>query len=154
MILPPHMVDTPLTRKSLSIHAAEVEELDNQVGATMKLLDDMKVADNTVMIFLSEQGTAMPNGKYSIYDYGTKTLGLVRWPGKIKAASVTDAVAMYCDITPTLVDIAGGEAPATDGKSLLPVLRGETNEHREHAFLVNQVSGYTQRAIRNKQFKL
>jgi uncharacterized sulfatase len=61
---------------------------------------------------------------------------------------------MYCDIVPTLVDIAGGEAPATDGKSLLSVLKGETSDHREHAYLVYQSGGYTQRAIRNKEFKL
>ena len=60
IVVPPHMVDTPVTREALAIHAAEVEVLDNQVGATMKLLDDMQLADNTVMIFLSEQGTALP----------------------------------------------------------------------------------------------
>jgi len=154
IVVPPHMVDGPVTRENLAKHAAEVEDLDNQVGATMKLLDDMKLNDNTVLIFLSEQGTAMPNGKWSIYDYGTKALCLVRWPGEIKPAAVTDAVAMYCDIVPTLVDIAGGEAPATDGKSLLSVLKGETSDHREHAFLVHQSGGYTQRAIRNKEYKL
>lgn len=153
IVVPPHMVDGPVTRECLARHAAEVEELDHQVGATMKLLDAMKLNDNTVLIFLSEQGTAMPNGKYSIYDYGTKALCLVRWSGKIKPA-VTDAVAMYCDITPTLVEIAGGEAPVMDGKSLLSVLKGETSEHREHAYLVHQYEGYTQRAIRNKEFKL
>ncbi|MDA7914694.1 sulfatase-like hydrolase/transferase [bacterium] len=151
--VPPHMVDTPVTRAALAAHAAEVEVLDDQVGATMKLLDDLKVADDTVLIFLSEQGTALPNGKWSIYDYGTRAICLVRWPGKIKPA-VTDAVAMYCDISPTLVDIAGGEDPATDGKSLLPVLKGETSHHRDHAYLIHQAGGYTQRAIRNKEFKL
>jgi uncharacterized sulfatase len=154
IVVPPHMVDGPVTRENLAKHAAEVEDLDNQVGATMKLLDDMKLNDNTVLIFLSEQGTAMPNGKWSIYDYGTKALCLVRWPGEIKPAAVTDAVAMYCDIVPTLVDIAGGEAPAMDGKSLLSVLKGATSDHREHAYLVHQSSGYSQRAIRNKEFKL
>jgi uncharacterized sulfatase len=108
IVVPPHMVDTPATREALAIHAAEVEVLDNQVGATMKLLDDLKLADNTVLIFLSEQGTALPNGKWSVYDYGTRALCLMRWPGKIKPA-VTDAVAMYCDISSTLVDVAGGE---------------------------------------------
>jgi len=119
----------------------------------VQLLDEMKLNDNTVLIFLSEQGTAMPNGKWSIYDYGTKAVCLVRWPGKIKPA-VTDAVAMYCDIVPTLVDMAGGAAPDMDGKSLYPVLKGETSDHREHAYLVHQGGGYTQRAIRNKEYKL
>ncbi|MFC2080403.1 sulfatase [Bacteroidota bacterium] len=153
IVVPPHMVDTHMTREALARHAAEVEDLDNQVGATIKLLDDMKLAENTVLIFLSEQGTALPNGKWSIYDYGTKALCLVRWPGKIKPA-VTDAVAMYCDIVPTFIDIAGGEAPAMDGKSLFSVLKGESSDHREHAFLVHQYGAYTQRAIRNKEFKL
>jgi len=153
IVVPPHMVDSPITRQCLARHAAEVEDLDNQVGATIKLLDDMKLNDNTVLIFLSEQGTAMPNGKWSIYDYGTKALCLIRWPGKIKPA-VTDAVAMYCDIVPTLVDIAGGKAPAIDGKSLLSVLKGKASDHREHAYLVHQPGNYTQRAIRNKEYKL
>lgn len=154
MVVPPHMIDGPVTREALARHAAEVEDLDNQVGATMQLLDEMKLAENTILIFVSEQGTAMPNGKWSIYDYGTKALCLVRWPGKIKPATVTGAVAMYCDIVPTLVDIAGGEAPTTDGKSLFPVLKGKTSTHREHAYLVHQAGGYTQRAIRNKEYKL
>jgi len=154
IVVPPHMVDSPMTRLALAKHAAEVEDLDNQVGATMKLLDDMKLAENTVLIFLSEQGTALPNGKWSIYDYGTKSVCLVRWLGEIKNGTVTDAVAMYCDMAPTLVDIAGGEAPKTDGKSLFSVLKGETSEHRKHAYLVHQYAGYTQRAIRNKEYKL
>ena len=153
IVVPPHMVDTPVTRDALAVHAAEVEILDQQVGATMTLLDELKLADDTVLIFLSEQGTALPNGKWSVYDYGTRALCLVRWPGKIKPA-VTDAVAMYCDISSTLVDIAGGSAPATDGRSFYPVLKGESSEHRDHAYLVHQAGGYTQRAIRNKEFKL
>ena len=95
----------------------------------------------------------MPNGKWSVYDYGTKALCLVRWPGKLNPA-VTDAVAMYCDIVPTMVDMAGGAAPAVDGKSLYTVLKGETSDHREHAYIVNQFGGFTQRAIRNKEYKL
>lgn len=153
IVVPPHMVDGPVTRQALAAHAAEVEELDNQVGATMQLLDEMKLNDNTVLIFLSEQGTAMPNGKWSIYDYGTKAVCLVSWPGRIKPA-VTDAVAMYCDIVPTLIDMAGGTAPVMDGKSLYPVLQGETSDHREHAYLVHQGGGYTQRAIRGQEYKL
>jgi uncharacterized sulfatase len=102
----------------------------------MKLLDDMQLAANTVLIFLSEQGTAMPNGKWSPYDYGTRALCLVRWPGEIEPAAVKDAVAMYCDVVPTLIDIAGGKAPAIDGRSFLSVLKGGTADHREHAYVV------------------
>ena len=153
VVIPPHMVDTPATRESLARHAAEVEDLDRQVGETMKIIDEMNLADNTVFIFLSEQGTSLPNGKWSIYDYGTKGLCLARWPGKF-APAVTDGVAMYCDVSATLIDIAGGDAPAIDGKSFFSVLKGETSDHRDHAFLVHQAGGFMQRAIRSKEFKL
>lgn len=151
-ILPPHMVETPLTREAIARHAAEVEDLDNQVGATMDLLDEMNLTDNTVLVFLSEQGTAMPNGKSSIYDFGTKALCVMRWPGQF-APAVTDAIAMYSDVVPTLVDIAGGETPATDGTSFLRVLKGEKARHLDHAYLIHQYEGYAQRAIREKRFK-
>ena len=61
VVIPPHMVDTPATRESLARHIAEVKDLDNQVAATMKIIDEMNLADNTVFIFLSEQGTSLPN---------------------------------------------------------------------------------------------
>jgi hypothetical protein len=48
IVVPPHMVDGPVTRECLAKHAAEVEDLDDQVGATMKLLDDMKLNCRTV----------------------------------------------------------------------------------------------------------
>jgi arylsulfatase A-like enzyme len=150
--LPLHMVDTPKTREAISRHAAEVEVLDEQVGATMRLLKEMSLEENTVLIFLSEQGMAMPQGKWSIYDYGTRALCLVRWPGQVAAGVTTPAVVQYCDIVPTLIDIAGGKQPAgIDGRSLLKVWKGETNEHRKYAFLVHE---QYQRAICGDRFKL
>jgi len=155
MALPPHMVDGPVTRACMSEHAAEVEDLDNQVGAAMKLLKDMKLEEDTVLIFLSEQGTAMPNGKWSIYDFGCRALCTVRWPGKIKPGTTTDAIAMYCDIVPTLVDFAGGTiSDKIDGRSLSKVLLSDdTSESRKHALLFGQ-KHLKQRALRKKDYKL
>ncbi len=155
MVLPPHMVDGPVTRACMSEHAAEVEDLDNQVGATMQLLKDMKLEEETVLIFLSEQGTAMPNGKWSIYDFGCRALCTVRWPGKIEPGTTMDAIAMYCDIVPTLVDLAGGTiSDKIDGRSLSKVLlSADTSESREHALLFGQKC-LRQRALRTKDYKL
>ena len=153
LILPPHMVDTPTTREAVARHAAEVEDLDHQVGAVMQMLAEMELEKNTVLIFLSEQGMAMPNGKWSIYDYGCRALCIARWPGQIEANRTTSARAMYCDIIPTLVDLAGGEAPDVDGKSLRGVLEGKTDEHREYALLYNVQSTF-QRAVVGGKFKL
>lgn len=150
--VPPHMVDTPKTREALSRHAAEVEVFDEQVGATLRLLKEMKLEQNTVVIVLSEQGMAMPMGKFSSYNFGTRALCLMRWPNHISAGRTTPAVAMYCDIVPTLIDIAGGKQPdGVDGRSLREVVTGNKMEHRKYAFLVD---GNYQRAIAGEQYKL
>ncbi len=150
--LPEHWADTPGAREALARHAAEVEELDNQVGATMKLLKKMKLAKNTVVIFLSEQGIAMPRAKWSVYDHGNRSLCIVRWPDNVPARR-TMAFGQYCDIVPTLVDLAGGEAPQLDGFSLRPVLMEGSDTHRDFIYLYN-VHPTWQRTLMRDGWKL
>jgi uncharacterized sulfatase len=150
--VPPHMVDTPKTREALSRHAAEVEVFDEQVGASVRLLKEMNLEENTVVIVLSEQGMALPLGKFSAYNFGTRALCVMRWPSQIAAGTTTPAVSMYCDIVPTLVAMAGARPPeGIDGRSLRQVLMGKTTEHRKYAFLVD---GHYQRAIASDCYKL
>lgn len=150
--LPDHWVDTPGAREALARHAAEVEELDNQVGATLSLLETMKLTDNTFVIFLSEQGIAMPRAKWSIYDHGNRSLCIMRWPGRI-APRRTMALGQYCDIVPTLVDLAGGEDPGLDGFSMQPLFGGRNDKHRDFVYLYN-VHPTWQRAIIQDDWKL
>jgi len=150
--LPPHYIDTPAARQAIAKHAAEVEVLDRQVGDTAALLRTLEVDDNTVLIFLSEQGIAMPRGKWSPYDYGSRALCLAHWPGKI-APRKTNAIAMYCDIVPTLVDLAGGADPQLDGRSLQSVWLDGQDEHRDAAFISN-VHPFWQKAIVTQEYKL
>ena len=91
--------------------------------------------------------------KWSIYDYGTKGLCLVRWPGKLKPA-VTDAVAMYCDVSATLIDIAGGDAPKIDGKVFLLSAKRRDLRAPRSRFFGSSGWRFYQRAIRGKEFKL
>lgn len=150
--VPPHMVDTPKTREALSRHAAEVEVFDEQVGASLRLLKEMNLDENTVVIVLSEQGTALPMGKFSQYNFGTRALCAVRWPNHIAPGSITPAVSMYCDIVPTLVDLAGGKQPeGVDGRSMRQAWMGKTKEHRKYAFMVD---GNYQRSIASERYKL
>ncbi len=150
--LPKHWIDTPGAREALARHAAEVEQLDVHTGASLALLDELGVADNTVVIFLSEQGIAMPRAKWSVYEHGNRSLCLIRWPGKIEHRR-TKALGQYCDIVPTLVDLAGGDDPKLDGFSLRPVLEGTSEKHRDFAYLSN-VHPTWQRAIIRDDWKL
>ena len=147
-----HYIDTPDTRESVAKHAAEVKALDEQVGATAAMLKEMKLENNTVFIFLSEQGIAMPRGKWSVYDHGSRALALVRWTGTIKPRK-SQAIAMYNDIVPTLIDLAGGKDAKLDGNSMKDLWLGKTDTHREFAFLSN-VHPTWQKALVTPDYKL
>jgi len=87
---------------------------------------------------------------------------VVRWPGKVKAGSVTDAMVEYVDVTPTFIDAAGGKPVAgLDGKSFLPVLHGETRTHKQHVFGIMTTRGinngpeaFAIRSVRDTRYKL
>ncbi len=157
--LPPNWLDTPETRSAYQKYLAELTELDRQVGDVMNLLEEEKLADNTLFIFASEQGAQFPGNKWTQWDAGTKFGMLARWPGKIKPNTTTRALVQYEDILPTLIDAAGGKPPANiDGFSFLDVLLGKTDQHRDYAFGLhaNVPEGlpYPIRSIRSKQYKL
>jgi N-sulfoglucosamine sulfohydrolase len=107
--LPPHLADTPKTRQDFAAYLAEITYMDGQVGELLKSLDDSGQADNTLVLFSSEQGSQFPGGKWTCWDVGLHTALVARWPGVITAGKRTDAIVQYADITPTLVSIAGGQ---------------------------------------------
>ena len=91
-------------------------------GEILGLLDKHGLSENTMVMVVSEQGNGFPFAKWTCYESGLLTM-IVRWPGKVKAGSETDAMVEYVDVTPTFIDIAGGEPIVPlDGRSCLPVL--------------------------------
>ena len=151
--LRPHYIDTPTARQAVAKHAAEVEVLDQQVRETRELMKKMDLEKDTILIFLSEQGIAMPRGKWSPYEHGSRALCLAHWKGRI-LPRITPALAMYCDIVPTLVDFAGGEDPLLDGKSLTGLwMEKEVKNHRKEV-LISNVHPFWQKAIVTDTYKL
>jgi len=159
--LPPYFVDTDETRENMSRYLAEITYYDGQVGDSLALLDKHKVADNTLVIVVSEQGSSFPFGKWTCYDTGLQSAFIARWPGEIPAGTVNPALIEYVDVTPTFVDAAGG-APdlVLDGKSLLPVLTQGKQHHKEYVFGemttrgINNGSDYFGiRSIRSREYK-
>ncbi|WP_316832077.1 sulfatase [Pedobacter aquatilis] len=159
LILPPNMVDTRETREQYRKYLAEIRRLDNQVGDLMELIKKNKQEDNTIFIFLGEQGPQFAGGKWTCWDYGQKSSMIVRWPGVIKSNLKTGAIVQYEDITPTLIDIAGGKPiDSLDGKSFLPVLKGTSKVARNYAYgMYNNIPegpAYPSRSIRSDRYKL
>ncbi len=159
--LPPYFVDTQATRENMTRYLAEITYYDGQVGACLALLDKHGLADNTLVIVVSEQGSSFPFGKWTCYDTGLQSAFIARWPGKIKAGAINNALIEYVDVLPTYVALAGGEpANALDGRDLAPVLFDGKQEHKKYVYgemttrgIINGPDHYGIRSIRSRQYK-
>lgn len=143
--LPPVLVDSPDTRAGYASYLAEITFFDSQVGELLTLLDRSPQRDNTLVVVLSEQGNSFPFAKWTCYDAGLQSACLVRWPGRIKPGSVSDALVEYIDLVPTFLEAAGLPLPEVlDGSSFLPVLTGHTAAHKSHVFGLQTTRGINQ----------
>ena len=160
LTLPPTLVDTPEIRDLYVNYLAEINQLDTDIGRIDSLLKKYGLDDDTVFIFTSEQGYSFPFGKWTCYDEGLQTGFVVRWPGVVKPGTTTDAMCEYVDVTPTLVDIAGGKIPeGLDGRSFLPVVRGEARSFKQEVYAIQTSRGihagpeyYGIRSVRSDRF--
>lgn len=120
----------PGDRHNKPAYAAMIESLDQAVGAVLAKLDELKLAERTVVVFTSDNGGLVSNtsnaplraGKGSAYEGGVRVPGLVRWPGVVKAGSVCETPIVTPDWYPTFLEAAGLKPGAVDGESLLPLL--------------------------------
>ena len=138
LTIPNYLVDTPNLRTRMTHYYAEISYMDAQVGQALKLADD-----NTCVLWLSEQGSQFPFGKWTCYNNGIHAAAIASWPGVVKPERTTDALISYVDILPTFIDIAGGQADSTkfDGRSFASVLRGESDQHHRYVFAMNTTRG-------------
>jgi N-sulfoglucosamine sulfohydrolase len=140
--LPPSWIDTPETRDNYSKYLAEITYYDAQCGALLKLIEKHGLTSNTLVMVVSEQGSAFPFAKWTCFELGLASGMIVRWPGKVEPGSQSAALVEYCDVTPTFLDAAGLATPATmDGRSFLPVLLGEQKEHKTYTYGLHTTRG-------------
>jgi arylsulfatase A-like enzyme len=133
--LPPFLVDTPVTRAARCRYYTDVSHMDAQVGDVLASLKKYGYEDHTLFMFTADQGAQWPFGKWCVYDEGIRSPLLVRWPGKVKAGSSTDAMVSLVDLLPTFVEAAGGKGPeGIDGRSLMGVITGKTDTFRTEIY--------------------
>lgn len=118
--------------------AALIEHLDRGVGQVLETLDKTGLAQNTLVIFTSDNGGWLPaganngpvrGGKTMVYEGGIRVPMAARWPGKIRPGSRSDVVALTMDLCPTVLEAAGVKRPENlDSVSILPVLLGQTDQ--------------------------
>ncbi len=133
--VPAYLPDLPGVRQDLRRYYDEIGRMDGDFRSVLDLLTQRSSADNTLVLFLGDNGFPFPHGKGSLYDPGLHVPALARWPGRIRPGSSTPALVSGEDVTPTFLDAAGVPAPAEiSGRSFLPLLTGRADHIRDYVF--------------------
>jgi arylsulfatase A-like enzyme len=154
VIVPPYLPDNDSTRKDLAFYYDEISRMDSYMGEVMAELKKQGVDENTLVIYMSDNGRPFPRAKTRMYDSGVKTPFIVRWPAKLKKGT-SDALLSSIDIAPTFCELAGAGIPDTyQGVSLVPVLENYNNEIRDYIVSEHNWHDYQahERAIRNHKY--
>jgi uncharacterized sulfatase len=155
--LPATHVDTPKTRQARARYYTAVRRMDDDLGAVYDAAYK-KLGDNTLFIHFADHGAQWPFGKWNLYDSGLHVPFLAVWPGVIKPDTQCDQFTTLLDLLPTLIDVGGGEVPDNlPGHSLLPAMRGKSNEARNRVFASHSGDGkmneYPMRSVRTDRWK-
>ena len=150
--------------------AGIITHMDRSVGRLLDLLDELDLADNTIVFFTSDNGATpgpsdpdffeasgpLRGTKMTLYEGGLRAPMIVRWPGKIAAGRVSDHPWTFADVLPTLADLTGAEVPeGLDGHSVVPELLAPTgtgSRQPQHEYLYWEYEGG--RAVRAGNWKL
>lgn len=154
--VPPFLPDTPAVRDDLAMYYDEISRLDGYVGRVLDELDRQGVAENTLVLFIADNGRPFPRCKTTVYDSGIRTPFLVRYPTRVKPGSVGTNLVSSVDIAPTFLELAGLTPSETfQGKSFAAALADPARPHREHVFAEHNWHDYGahERAVRTDRFK-
>ncbi len=153
---PAPITDTPAGRLDFASYRASARLLDRGVGVVLEALERSGLADNTLVISTTDHGIAFPRMKCNLTDAGFGVSLILRGPGAFRGGKVVDAMVSHLDLFPTICELTGAKAPAwLEGRSLTPLLRGETGEIHDEVFAeVNYHASYEpQRAVRTQRYK-
>jgi len=128
-----------------AVYAAMIESVDDTVGRVRRKLEELRLADNTVIVFASDNGGRVPTtsnlplrvGKGSCYEGGTRVPLIIYWPKVTKPGSVSQTPVISTDLYPTLLEIAGDKTTGKkgiDGVSLVPLLKQKLKWKRDELF--------------------
>lgn len=153
----PYLPDEPEIREDIAtLQAFITGTLDRAVGQMCERLEEAGIAEDTVLVFTTDHGLAMPRAKGTCYDPGLETALLVSWPGVVDDGAEHDELVSNVDFLPTLLDLVGGDPPAdVAGESVAPLLRGEPFEGRDRIY--GEMTWHDRynpiRAIRTERYK-
>jgi len=130
VVLPDYIADDPVTRLDWAKYLDQIEYLDNEVGMLFKELEEKGMADNTIVIFIGDNGRCNIKGKGYLYDPGLKIPLIIYDPKGLTGGQVRKDVVSSLDITATILDYAGVELPSyMDGEPIFC-----EDFHRDYVF--------------------
>ncbi|TDI69607.1 MAG: heparan N-sulfatase, partial [Bacteroidetes bacterium] len=134
--VPGFLFDLPEVKQEIAEYYTSVYRCDETVGAILKALDDSGFSDNTIVMFISDNGMSVPFAKSNCYLNSNKTPWIIRWPGQVPAGSIDSTHFISgIDYMPTILHALHlSKVPDMDGYSFLPILKGEQQKKRKVVF--------------------
>jgi arylsulfatase A-like enzyme len=151
--LPGWLKDTPGAREDLAQYDGCIRDMDAACGVILTALEEAGLADDTLVIFTTDHGSPYPGGKATLYDAGTNTTLLMRWPRGFAGEQSYDELLSNVDLFPTILEAAGVDVPGDiQGRSFLPLLQGRAYHARTEVF-AELTTRDSKRAIRTERYK-
>jgi N-sulfoglucosamine sulfohydrolase len=157
--VPWFLPDNPDTRKDLAEYYQSVSRLDRGIGLLLDVLRESGQLDNTLIIFLSDNGIPFPGAKTTLYEPGINLPLIVSSPAQKRRGGTSQALVSYVDVTPTILDWAGARGPSykLPGRSVLSILDEENPKGWDQVFGSHQFHEitmyYPMRSLRTRTHK-
>ena len=152
--VPPYLVDNDVAQRDMWKLYNNIGEMDRQVGAVLKQLEDDGLLENTIVFFYGDHGGPLPREKRLIYDSGLNTPMIIRFPKKLQAGTKDNQLISFVDFAPTLLSLIGEEPkPYMQGQAFLGSFKDEQRDYIHAAADRFDAETDVIRAVRDKQFK-
>ena len=135
-VIPPYLIDSPAARKDMAQYYDEIQRLDRYTGLVVDELKKQGVLDNTVIVFMADNGRPFPRCKTRLYDSGIKTPLVLHWPAGLKyKGKVSGSLVSTIDLGPTILELAALKTPKSfQGLSMTPLLADPKASIRKYVF--------------------
>jgi N-sulfoglucosamine sulfohydrolase len=154
--IPPTLLDTKSTRADLAAFYNEIGRIDRYLGELQRELERQGIADNTIIIFMADNGRPFSGSKTRVYDTGMRSPFVIKWPAGIKkTGAVCESMVSSIDLAPTLLQAAhAGPSATVQGVSFFELLKNPQKKFRNYVFSEHNWHDYAayERAVRTKDY--
>lgn len=156
--LPPYIPDAPAAVAEFAALQGAIRVMDRAIGDILQRLEELDLAQNTLVLFTADHGLAMPRAKCTLYDPGIATPLILRWPaGGVAGGQRLSPLVSHVDVVPTLLEALDLSAPpGLHGRSFWPLLKEQSYTERDAVFAAKtyHTAYEPQRAVRTATHKL